>query len=58
MGTANNVAKLNTFLPVSFFKKYSSDKQYMLFIPKLPVKAEFTAIVRMLRNAKNAELCS
>ena len=27
----------------------------MLFIPSLPVKVEFTAILRMLSNAKNAK---
>ena len=29
----------------------------MLFIPTLLVKADFTAILRMLSNDKNAEQC-
>ena len=29
----------------------------MLFIPTLPVKAEFTAMLRILSNAENAEQC-
>ena len=29
----------------------------MLFIPTLPVKPEFTSILRIMSNAKNAEPC-
>ena len=53
---AGSVGMNSMFSLVSYEKDHflNRTKLNMLFIPTLPVKAEYTAMLRMLSNAKNA----
>ena len=53
-----DIYTVNVVLERQIFKVlHQRTRLNILFIPTLPVKAEFTAMLSMLNNAVNAEQC-
>ena len=52
---APNIRLLPSLLVIEEFQNSKLTRQNMLFTPTLPVKAEFTSMLRMLSNAVNSE---